>query len=32
MTTAGWIFLIGAWGFVLGLAAYCVIRIWRDGG
>jgi len=31
MTLAGWIFLTFAWGFVLGLAGYCVFRTFRDG-
>jgi hypothetical protein len=31
MTLAGWIFLTLAWGFVLGLAGYCVVRTFRDG-
>jgi hypothetical protein len=31
MTVAGWIFLTLAWGFVLGLAGYCVFRTFRDG-
>ena len=31
MTLAGWIFLTLAWGFVLGLAGYCVFRTLREG-
>lgn len=30
MTIGGWIFLVAAWGFVLGLAGYCVWRVARD--
>jgi hypothetical protein len=31
MTLAGWIFMGLAWSFVLGLAAYCVLRTLREG-
>lgn len=31
MTLAGWIFLGFAWGAVVGVAAYCVVRVLRDG-
>ena len=31
MTVAGWIFLTLAWGAVIGLAAWCVARVLRDG-
>jgi hypothetical protein len=31
VTAAGWIFLTLGWGFVLGLAGYCLVRILRDG-
>ena len=31
MTAAGWLFLVVAWGVVLGLAGYCVVRVLRDG-
>ena len=31
MTAAGWLFLGLAWGVVLGLAGYCVWRVWREG-
>ena len=30
MTPGGWIFLVLAWGFVLGLAGYCVFRTLRE--
>lgn len=31
MTLAGWIFLVVAWGLVLGVAGYCVLRVLREG-
>jgi hypothetical protein len=31
MTVAGWIFLALAWGFVIGLAGWCLARVLRDG-
>jgi len=31
MTAAGWIFLAAGWGFVLGLAGYCIWRVLREG-
>lgn len=31
MTLAGWIFLTLAWSFVIGLAAFCIRRVLRDG-
>lgn len=30
MTVAGWLFLGLAWSVVLGLACYCIARVWRD--
>ncbi len=27
MKTAGWVFLIGSWGFIIGLAIFCFIRV-----
>jgi hypothetical protein len=29
VTPAGWFFLIGSVGGVIGLLAFCVVRIWR---
>jgi hypothetical protein len=30
VTPAGWVFLCGGWALVIGLAGYCVLRLWRD--
>jgi hypothetical protein len=31
VTLGGWIFMTLAWGFVVGLAAWCVVRTLREG-
>jgi len=31
MTVAGWVFLALAWGFVIGLAGWCMSRVLREG-
>jgi hypothetical protein len=31
MTTAGWAFLAASWGLILGLNAFCVVRLMREG-
>jgi hypothetical protein len=30
MNIGGWILLIGAWGVILGLTAYCFYRLFRE--
>jgi hypothetical protein len=29
VTVGGWIFLVAGWGFVLGLAGWCLARVLR---
>ncbi|MGH7587839.1 MAG: hypothetical protein ACRELU_04530 [Gemmatimonadota bacterium] len=31
MTIGGWIMLVLAWGFILGLTAWCLARVLRGG-
>jgi hypothetical protein len=31
VTAGGWVFMILAWGFVLGLAGYCIVKTLREG-
>jgi hypothetical protein len=30
MTTAGWIMLVAAWGGIVGLTLWCIIRVLRS--
>jgi hypothetical protein len=30
MTPGGWIFLILGWSGVIGLALFCLVRVWRS--
>ncbi len=30
MTIAGWIFLLGSWGFIVALALYCFYRVLKE--
>jgi hypothetical protein len=30
VTAAGWVFLVLAWGAVIGLAGWCLSRVWRS--
>jgi hypothetical protein len=30
VTAAGWLFLVIAWGAVIGLVGFCLAKVWRS--